>query len=205
MTETKLGIQQKAQNLFFKYGIKSVTMDDIARELTISKKTLYQFFENKTDILQSIAHANKARDIEMIGKITVASKDAIDEMLHIAKYVTHELSQITSQTALYDMQKYYPEIWIQYMEFQQEFIYEQIKKNVTRGIEEGYYRPNIDADIIAKLYVSKTDCVIDEDMFPSKKYDKVKLFKEYFTYHIHGIATTKGLKLLEKRLSEFQS
>jgi AcrR family transcriptional regulator len=134
MTETKLGIQQKAQNLFFKYGIKSVTMDDIARELTISKKTLYQFFENKTDILQSIAHANKARDIEMIGAIVKKSKDAIDEMLHIAKYVTNELSQITSQTALYDMQKYYPEIWIQYMEFQQEFIYEQIKKNVTDPI-----------------------------------------------------------------------
>jgi TetR/AcrR family transcriptional regulator, cholesterol catabolism regulator len=205
MTDTKLGIQQKAQNLFFKYGIKSVTMDDIARELTISKKTLYQFFENKADILQSIAHMNKARDIEMIGKITVASKDAIDEMLHTAKYVTHELSQITSQTALYDMQKYYPEIWVLFREFQQEFIYEHIKGNVTRGIEEGLYRPNIDADIIAKLYVHKTDCVIDEDMFPSKKYDKVKLFKEYFTYHIHGIATTKGLKLLEKRLSEFQS
>jgi TetR/AcrR family transcriptional regulator, cholesterol catabolism regulator len=122
MTDTKLSIQQKAQTLFFKYGIKSVTMDDIARELTISKKTLYQFFENKTDILKSIAHANKARDIEMIGKIANASKDAIDEMLHVAKYVTNELSQITSQTALYDMQKYYPEIWAQYMDFQREFM-----------------------------------------------------------------------------------
>lgn len=204
MIETKSGILLKAQHLFFRYGIKSVTMDDVARELGISKKTLYQFFENKADILQSIADVNKAKDIEFMDKVTTTSKDAIDEMLHIARYVTQELSQITSPTALYDMQKYYPEIWSQFTAFQQEFIYLHIKKNVERGIQEGYYRVEIDTDIIAKLYVSKTDCVIDEDMFPSRQYDKVKLFREYFTYHIHGIATTKGLKLLEKRLSEFQ-
>ena len=129
------------------------------------------------------------------------SKNAIDEFLQMARYITNEISQI-SPTALYDMQKYYPEIWQTFQDFSESQIFDNIKLNLERGIREGIYRPEIDSDIIAKLYVSKTNCVIDEESFPSKKYDKVKLFKQFFTYHVYGIATPKGLKLLEKHFSE---
>jgi TetR/AcrR family transcriptional regulator, cholesterol catabolism regulator len=202
MIETKSSIVLKARNLFLRYGIKSVTMDDIARELGISKKTLYQFFENKADLLTSISEHNEAKDKEVMHHIVSGAKDALDEMLGIARYVTEELSSLLSPTALFDLQKYYPDIWAKFVQFQQEFIYQHIRQNIERGMKEGIYREGLDADIVAKLYVSKTDCLLDEDMFPSKKYDKVKLFKQYFSYHIHGIANAKGLKLLEKKFSE---
>ncbi len=199
--DSKAHILQKSHALFMRYGIKSVTMDDIARELAVSKKTLYQFFENKADLLQQIANENMEKDKAVMAKALTDSKNAIDEFLHMARYITNEISQI-SPTALYDMQKYYPEIWQSFQDFSESQIFDNIKLNLERGIREGIYRPEIDSDIIAKLYVSKTNCVIDEESFPSKKYDKVKLFKQFFTYHVYGIATPKGLKLLEKHFSE---
>ncbi|NJN33424.1 MAG: TetR/AcrR family transcriptional regulator [Saprospiraceae bacterium] len=180
MVETKENILLKAQTLFLRYGIKSVTMDDVARELNISKKTLYQFYENKADLLNSITELNEKKDRAAMTRILSESKDAIDEMFGIARYVTSEIMQIISPTALYDLQKYYPEIWAKFEEFNARFIYEHIKNNLERGIREGLYRENISADIIAKLYVGKTQCVVDEDMFPSRGYDKLTLFKQYF-------------------------
>jgi TetR/AcrR family transcriptional regulator, cholesterol catabolism regulator len=131
------------------------------------------------------------------------SKNALEELLGFARHALREISKFTSPTIIFDLQKYYPEIWKKFEDFQDEIIYKFVKENIDRGISESLYRDDLDADIIAKLYVTKTMCVIDEDMFPTRQYDKVKLFKQYFYYHIRGIATTKGLKLLEKYISEF--
>ena len=116
MMDSKAHILQKSHALFMRYGIKSVTMDDIARELAVSKKTLYQFFENKADLLQQIANENMEKDKAMMARALTDSKNAIDEFLHMARYITNEISQI-SPTALYDMQKYYPEIWQSFQDF----------------------------------------------------------------------------------------
>lgn len=200
--DLKNHILQKTEVLFLKYGIKSVTMDDIARELGISKKTLYQFFENKTDLLRQLAENHVQRDIETAAQFQAQSKNALEEILGFAKHAMNEISKFSSPTAIYDFQKYYPEIWQIFEKFQNEHIFQNVKNNLNRGIREGLYREDVDADIIAKLYVSKTLCVIDEDMFPHRQYDKVRLFKQYFYYHIRGIATSKGLKILEKYLVE---
>lgn len=196
----KDNIVLKARNLFLKYGIKSVAMDDIARELGISKKTLYQHFETKNDLIKSIAEQNLANDIQMITHIQTAAKDAIDEMFMIAKYVLEEIISIQSPTLMFDLQKYYPEMWQLFEQFQHQQVANHIKHNIERGITEGLYRTEVSGDIIAKIYSGNSLCVIDENMFPTKQFDKIKLFKEFFIYHIRGIATTKGLKLLEKRL-----
>jgi TetR/AcrR family transcriptional regulator, cholesterol catabolism regulator len=196
----KDNIVLKARNLFLKYGIKSVAMDDIARELGISKKTLYQHFETKSDLIKSVAEQNLATDIRMVNEIQATAKDAIDEMFMLAKYVLEEIASIQSPTLIFDLQKYYPEMWQLFEQFQYQQVANHIKHNIERGITEGFYRAEINGDIISKIYSGNSLCVIDENMFPTKQFDKIKLFKEFFVYHIRGIATTKGLKLLEKRL-----
>lgn len=200
--ELKENILRKTEALFFKYGIKSVNMDDIARELAISKKTLYQFFENKTDILKQLVERHVERDTVALHLNRLNAKNALEELLSFARHALQEISKFSSPTIIFDLQKYYPEIWQNFQDFQDKTLYLQVKENVQRGMKEGLYREDLDADIIAKLYVTKTFCVIDEDIFPTKQYDKVKLFKQYFYYHIRGIATAKGIKLLEKYLSE---
>ena len=191
----------KAENLFLRYGIKSVSMDDIARELGISKKTLYQAVENKKDLLMQVIQAHVAAELEEMNTIQDEATDAIDEMLRVTQYVLPTLRQM-SPTVIYDLQKYYQEVWQLIEGYHNEHIFNMIKTNVERGISEGIYRDDFNADIVAKLYVGKTVLVIDEDLFPLKNYNKENLFKEYIKYHIRGIASAKGLKLLEKHFKK---
>jgi len=191
----------KAESLFLRYGIKSVSMDDIARELGISKKTLYQSVENKKDLLMQVIQAHVTAELEAMTTIQTEAADAIDEMLRVTQYVLPTLRQM-SPTVVYDMQKYYQEVWQLIEAYHNEHIFSMIKTNLQRGISEGVYRDDFNADIVAKLYVGKTMLVVDEDLFPLKNYNKENLFKEYIKYHIRGIASAKGLKLLEKHFKK---
>ena len=195
--DSKQAVLSKIEMMFFRYGIKSVTMDDISHHLGISKKTLYQFVDNKRDLIQQIFQKSIDEEVEAIDKIVAESKDAIEEILGIAEYITQQLRQISPQT-LYDLQKYYRKSWQMMEAYHNQYNQEIIKANILRGIEEKVYRQDISADIIAKLYVGKNSLLVDEDIFPLKKYNTEKLFVEHIRYHIYGIASKQGLKLLEK-------
>ena len=193
----RANILEKVHELFMKYGLKSVSMDDISRKLGISKKTLYQCVENKRDLIKEVFQKHIEEEEAAISEIVAKSKDAVDEMIEIARFVTALLREI-SPTTLYDMQKYYGDIWGMMEALHQDHIYSVIKTNLDRGISEGLYRKDLNTDIIAKLYVGKTLLIVDEDVFPLKDYNKEKLYVEYVHYHLHGIALPKGLKLFEK-------
>ncbi|HMQ45928.1 MAG TPA: TetR/AcrR family transcriptional regulator [Saprospiraceae bacterium] len=197
--DLKQQILEKSFDLFMRYGIKSITMDDIAKELGISKKTLYQYVENKTDLIEQIFHRHIDEEKQAIDAIRQHSSDAIDEMLGIAKHVINELRTV-SANVLYDLQKYYPPTWAMMEGLQKKHIFTVIKENLERGIRQGLYRANLNADIIAKLYVGKAMLLIDDDFFPLQNYNISDLYREYIYYHIHGIASAKGQQLLEKHL-----
>lgn len=180
-----------------RYGIKSVTMDDIARELGMSKKTLYQYVENKTDLIEQIFHQHIEEEKKVIECIRSSSADAVDEILKIARYVVEQLRDLSPNT-VYDLQKYYPKTWKQMDALHQRHVYAIIKENLERGIRQGAYRSNLNPDIIAKLHVGKTSLVADEEMFPAREYDIKTLYWEYINYHIHGVASIEGQHLLEK-------
>lgn len=185
------------ESLFMRYGIKSITMDDVSRELGISKKTLYQYVENKKDLIAKVMQQNFANEMVIMAAIHQNSKDAIDELLQMSKHVTQQLREM-HPSVVYDMQKYYREVWQEMEVFHEKVIYEKIKENIERGQEEGWYRTDLNADIIAKLYSYKTMCIVDEETFPLRKYNRETLYLEHIFYHIRGIASLKGLKLLEK-------
>ena len=176
-----------------RYGIRSITMDDIARELGISKKTLYQYVENKSDLIEHIFQDRISCEKEIMEKIREESVDAVDEMLQVGRYFTRELRQI-SPTVMYDLQKYYRSTWKEMKTLHRQYVYQLIRENMERGIEQGLYREDMDPDIIAKLYVGKTFQIVDEELFPLQQYDLKKLFEEFISYHMHGIASTKGLE-----------
>lgn len=187
--------------LFMRYGIKSVTMDDIARQLGISKKTLYRYVENKNDLIAQIFEQKIEQEKKVMAQIREDSSDAIDEILKIAAYVIRELRTL-SPTTVYDLQKYYRETWRQMEALHQRHIYTIIRENIQRGIKQALYRINMNPDIISKLFVGKTSLVVDEELFPIRDYNLGDLYKEYIYYHIHGIASPKGLHLLEKHLQQ---
>ena len=180
-----------------RYGIKSITMDDIARELGMSKKTLYQYVDNKTDLIEQIFQQHVEEEKKVIERIRHDSADAIDEILRIARYVVEQLREL-APTTVYDLQKYYRNTWKQMDALHQRHVYTVIKDNLERGIRQGVYRSNLNPDIVAKLYVGKTSLVADEEMFPAREYNIQNLYWEYINYHIRGIASAEGQRLLEK-------
>ena len=183
-----------------KYGFKSVTMDDIARELGISKKTLYQFVDNKADLIQKVVCKFIDSEQETIDAIQKDSIDAIEEMLNIAKHIIQFLRKLTP-TSIFDMQKYYKESWELVHELNNHHIYNVIKANLEKGIQQGYYREDLNPDIIAKIYVGKIPIITDEEIFPGRHYNREQLFREFFSYHIHGIASPKGLLMLQAHMN----
>ena len=187
-------IINKAEDLFLRYGLKSVTMDDIARKLGISKKTLYQYVENKTDLVSKIMLAHIEEEKAMMEEVSTNSGNAIEEMFKVARYALQQLRKL-SPTLVYDLQKYYGDIWILLQKLHREHGQQMIRENIERGKKQGVYRADINEDIMAKLYVSNTFTLVDEDVFPLKNYNKEKLFIEFIKYHIHGIASEKGLEL----------
>jgi AcrR family transcriptional regulator len=182
-----------AKKLYMRYGIKSVTMDDVARELGISKKTLYQHVDNKTDLVNKIIKDHISTEKSCLGAMEEEASDPIEHMLMIARYVTQVLREVRP-AAMYDLQKYYRDAWKIMDKFQQEHVYRTIRANLEKGIDQGLYRDDIDADIIAKLYVGKTMIITDEELFPMREYNRDQLFNEYMTYHLRGILSDQGLK-----------
>jgi len=172
-------------------------MDDIAREMGMSKKTLYQYVDNKTDLIEQIFQQHAEEEKKVIERIRHDSADAIDEILRIARYVVAQMREM-APTTVYDLQKYYRNTWKQMDALHQRHVYTVIKDNLERGIRQGVYRSNLNPDIVAKLYVGKTSLVADEEMFPAREYNIQNLYWEYINYHIRGIASAEGQRLLEK-------
>jgi AcrR family transcriptional regulator len=198
--ELKQHILTKAFELFMRYGIKSITMDDLSRELGISKKTLYQYVQNKADLIEQLFEQHIEQEKHIMAHIQRDSVDAIDELLKIARYVIQKLCELSPTTVL-DLQKYYPGIWQEVEALQRRHVYDIIRGNLERGIREGVYRNDMNLDIIAKLYVSKSMLVAEGSLFPPGEYGISRLFREFISYHIYGIASLKGRQELEKRLA----
>jgi len=195
--EIKKEILEQTFNLTMKYGIKSVSMDDIARAIGISKKTIYNHFDNKKALVSEMIVSTVEKDEREITEIINKSKDAVDEIVSIARHMLLFLRDM-SPSLVYDMQKYFNKQWCHVENHHEQFIYGVIKQNIERGIKEGYYLPDLNPDVIAKLYGGMSHLITNEDVFPLKDYSKSALYKNLVTYHMRGIVTSKGLKYLNK-------
>jgi len=190
-----MGTQQKILDqtftLVMKYGIKSVSMDDISSGIGISKKTIYQYFENKKSLLASVVENHISKDEREMTALKEASSNAIEEMVLIAKHVLTFLRGM-SPSMMFDTKKYYPEIWHRIEEEHFTFIRNTVKANVVRGQREGLYLEDANAEIISLLYVRQTLALADEEIFPLSKFDRMELFKTMVTYHVRGLMSTDG-------------
>lgn len=185
-----------AFELFLKYGIKSVSMDDISRKLGISKKTIYSVVNTKEELIDDVLSIHLEKDECDIQSILNQSRDAIDEMVNVTKHVAIFLKQMTP-SLIYDLKKYYPVFWSKIESTHFTFIERTIYANLQRGQKEGLYRQDFDPMIISKLYVLKSTSIADQDKFPAEAFDRLTLFKEMVRYHLRGIVSEKGAKLFD--------
>ena len=182
---------ETAADLFLRYGVKSISMDDISRELGISKKTLYQFVENKRDLVHQVMTAHLDSERCMMDDIRSEARDAVEEMVLIARYVLSIFKQLSPGT-MYDLKKYYRKVWDEWEGFHKEHIFTKIKDNLTNGLSQGLYRESINPDVVARLYVAKAAVIKDEELFPPHQFKREDLFLQYVHYHMYGILSEKG-------------
>lgn len=191
---------RRTTELFLRYGIKSITMDDVARELGISKKTLYQFVENKNDLVMKVMELHIEQEKQECFEMATRSANAVDEMFIVMESNTQQMQQMKSNI-IHDLQKYHHEAWEKIQEFIQGFLYGIVRNNLERGVREGLYRPDFDVDIVAKFHIALSLLLFDETLFPQHTYKKELLFKEYLLHYLYGIVSEKGLPVLKAKLS----
>lgn len=197
-------ILQKAAASFMKYGFKSVSMDDIARELGISKKTLYQYFENKEDLIFQTLESHIEEESCRNDLIRNASRDALDALLRYAQHDIMEFQEI-SPSAVYDLKKYYPQAWEMVEKKQTVYGIDAISHNLERGIAEGLYRSNLKPRLVAPLYITIVNTMFDEKFFPRKQFRFEEVFRELIHLFIQGIVSEKGQRRLSQYLQEMEA
>ena len=204
MNEDLKNILFKVRGLYIKYGIKSITMDDVASELGISKKTLYQFVTDKDDLVGKFIDNEIALRQEEICKCFGIGFNAIEELFEISIFM-NKLMHDQNPTTEYDLKKYYPQHYQKTVKARREGIYNYILLNLKKGVKEGLYRKDMNKEIIAKLYLSRSENTNLNELFTVEEFTSIKLFMELLTYHVRGIATEKGIIVLEKKVKELEN
>ncbi len=187
----------KARKLFMTYGLRSITMDDLAHELAISKKTLYHYFDDKAHLIKQITFLEVERMAIKIKEVLDQKMNTIDRMMKINKKII-EMRKKTPPNVQYDLQKYYPEINKEMRKNLEHKMFIAIKKNHEIGQKEGLIRNNLNTNIIASLQICRTKYIDTISDFLGK-YEPEDIINELFDYHIHAIATKKGLDYYIKK------
>jgi len=184
-----------------KYGIKSISMDDIAKDLGMSKKTIYQFVSNKDNLVLDVLMSHSKEEKEIVQQIKITAKNAIEEMAYIARYVLQHMRKM-KPTLIHDLKKYHIRSWNYLNKNHFAFIEETIQNNILRGKKESLYRSNIDELIHSKIYVSMSRIMVDEDVFPSQQFNKGDVYENFLIYHMNGLMNEEGRKELNKYLNQ---
>lgn len=188
--------------MFMRFGIKSVSMDDIARDVGISKKTLYQHVEDKRDLVRLVFEQYLDDDEQYCTSMMDATINPIQQLLNLAKHIVEHFNDMNPST-MFDVQKYYPNCWELFNDHKNKYIKAQIEDNLHAGMDGGLYRPELNVQIISKLYICLIDATVNPETFPSKDFDRVSIFVQLFDYHLHAIMTTEGTKYFNAHKESF--
>jgi AcrR family transcriptional regulator len=203
MEEKVQHIIEKVSALYLSYGIRSVTMDDVARELGVSKKTLYECVADKNDLVEKFLDFHAKRLGAALMCIYNGKMNAIDALLEISRIINHFLKDI-NPSITFDLQKYHPEIWKKLMKYKSLHVYDNVMTNLRQGIKEGLYRSDMKPEVIAKIYVSRVELSMEPGLTDALNYSSSEIFNELINYHIRGIASKKGIEYLDKKIATQQ-
>lgn len=192
-------ILQKIEDLFLRYGIRSVTMDDIARELGKSKKTLYEYCANKEELVAMVINSHIRKVQETINEIQQEYDNALESWINISNYQVRFLRDF-NPSVIFDLKKYYPSAWQNFEKHKQEFMYQKMKENLQQGMREGLYRKDLNPDIIATHHIYKVEVFASPDTFRDIDVEPSTAIKELVKYHLYGVTSEKGRRELIKLL-----
>jgi AcrR family transcriptional regulator len=190
-------ILETAGSLFLKYGVKSISMDDIARELSISKKTIYHFFKDKNEIVYLISERFLQEQEDKFDKVQNESQDPI-ELLYGGTLHAREIFEKINPYVLFDIRKYYRDAWRLYLDFEKNVMYRSLISTLEEGIKKGLFRADIDVHILGTLRMEEIKIAFDKDVFPDESFNFKEVQYQILDHFFYGIMTEKGNALLNK-------
>ncbi len=194
--ELKFRILKGAEELFMRYGIRSVSMDDIARHLGMSKKTLYQHLPDKDELVLDVARLNFERNVQMAEDACRAAKNIIEALVTLSSCIRTCLEFI-NPAVLFDLQKFHPQAWQAFQDFKRGYLRNSIIRLLEQGIEQGYIREDIDPEVMATMRIEMVQLAFNTELFPGR-YTFVQIQEQLYDHFVYGLVTDKGRKLYQK-------
>jgi AcrR family transcriptional regulator len=204
MDEKTLHILEQVRRLYYRYGIKSVTMDDVAKHLCISKKTLYENFADKEDLVSHIVLLDHSNRNKFFQEIKNRNLNAIEELFEVYRMINTMFMDYNASME-YDIHKYYPELYTKVKGIRRKKIYDTMYNNMNKGKKEGLYRKELNSKIIARLLALRVENMYDNEIFTMEEIVSVKVFNEVFVYHLQGILNAKGRAFFEKKFTRLKA
>ncbi|MCM0041176.1 MAG: TetR/AcrR family transcriptional regulator [Algoriphagus sp.] len=189
--ETRQRILEIAMAQFARFGVRTITMEDLARQAGLSKKTIYQEFEDKKDLVKAVFAAILEQDRKRLAFILEQGDGVIEHLVQTSKMMRERLTSINPLVIL-EVQKYFPEAWNLFESFKQETIQQDLIKVLERGKELGYFRPEIDSRVLARVRLTQITTAFDPQNFAEPDYNLVEDQMIILDHFLHGIFTEKG-------------
>ena len=184
-----------------KYGVRSVSMDDIARHLSVSKKTLYQYFADKDEIVTQVARVHIERTRVEFDGLRSEAKNALDELMRLSVCLKRN-AQNMNPSLLFDLKKYHGQAWGVWADHKNKYIRESVVRNLRQGMEEGLFRSNLNPEVLAAMRIEIIQLPFDGQTFPAERYNVAEVQGQIFDHFMYGLLTEKGRKLYEKYKQE---
>ncbi len=195
--DTKTRITIAARELFFKYGIKSITMDDVAKHLGMSKKTVYQYFSDKDAIIENLMNLYLAEHQLNFERFSREAKNPIEEILEMMKHLGVMFESI-NPIIFYELQKYHPSAWKLFTDFKENCALKGISENLQRGVDQGLYRKSVNPHVMSRLRMAQVEWAMNPDAVPAGTITIAHLQLTLLEHFLHGICTIKGHRLINK-------
>lgn len=190
-------ISNTAYDLFHRFGIRSVSMDDIARELSISKKTIYQYFKDKDEMVMNGLNRHIAEDVEEFRRVVCSSENAILRLMNLSSCMKKNMRKV-NPSMLFDLQKFHPKAWEKWLEFKNDFIKKTVFDIIRRGKEQGYFRQDVNEELMAAYRIETIELTFNQSLFPQDKWDFVEVQLALMDHFLRGMMTIKGIEYYEE-------
>ncbi|CAN5287062.1 TetR/AcrR family transcriptional regulator [soil metagenome] len=195
--DNKERILAAAFELFFKYGIKSVTMDDIAKHLSMSKKTIYLTFRDKDEVVHTLLQNSLLKDECDFKDIAEKTENVVAEVFEMMKKMT-EIFNTINPNIFYDLRKYHPKSWQLFNDFKSGFILSMVESSLEKGKQDGLVRPDVNSRIMGRLRGEEIEMGFNPLIFPPDKFKVLEVQIALVEHFLYGICTLKGHKLINK-------
>lgn len=192
-----------SERLFMRYGIKSITMDDVAKELSISKKTIYQYVTDKDDLVKKTMLLHIQEIDELSKQIFEVEPNAVLQIIRLAAIVVNNHKEM-SPNVLFDLKKYHPETYSFFVQHRETTACTQMRRNLERGVKQGLYRTDMDIETTIRLYMSLMESCASSEITYLNNMSFADKFHKALEYHMHAICTDKGLALFKEELSKLK-